>query len=252
MTHTTSGPTRAKLESNVKIICTEMDENSFRRDDNDCRDMFITTHILEKIWPEERLEEFFEGYPWADKKFVQRVHQKFLKVLSVLVRLQCSDLEIFKNCFYDTGKEDSNLPFHDLSEISELDTPVANDFRTHQYNFIPITIEENKDHTFSESYRFPFVKKSELIAEDKGSACVMYKEFVAPRQLININGESNAEVIIPSCLFFASMNTLANWKCRKHRLFGNPALLARHLITWQVRLRPLEGLEASFSIMSES
>lgn len=187
----------------IKAICEELDENSLRRNDNDCRYMFITFHSLEKIWTIERLGEFFKGFPWADKKFLEVVLQKFLRVLSILVRIEWDGFENFKDAFYDhPGRQDSDLPFHDTNQIEQLDPIIANNFSTRQYNFIPITIEENKDQEVSESRLFPFVKESEVISEEKGSDCIVYKEVVAKRHLITSSGEPNADVGILSLYTF--------------------------------------------------
>lgn len=196
MEQSTSDTSESKRASKITAIREELDERSFRKDDNDCKFMFITTHVLEKIWTDDCLTEFFEGFEWADKNFIEAVKKKFLKVISILVRIGWNSFEDFRAAFYDyPDRQDSNLPFHDISKIKQLDSPTANDFCTRQYNFIPITIEEEKDQELSESYLFPFVKKSEVIAEDRGSVCVMYKEIVAPRQLIRgSNKDPNAEV----------------------------------------------------------
>lgn len=158
--------------------------------------MFITTHVLEKIWTDDCLKDFFEGFEWADEDFIETVKKKFLKVLSILVRIGWKGFEDFKAAFYDNpDRQDSKLPFHDISEIKQLDSLVANDFCTRQYKFIPITIEEKEDQEVSQSHLFPFVKESEVIAEEKGSVCVVFKEIVAPRQLITgSNKDPNAEV----------------------------------------------------------
>ena len=191
-TSSTFGPNR---DSSMKAICEELDEKSFRRNDTDCRYMFITSHVLEKIWTTECLQGFFEGFPWADKNFLETVRRKFLRVLSILVRIEWGGFENFKTAFYDNpGRQDSDLPFHDVGGIKQLDSITANNFSTRQYHFIPLTIEVNKDQKVSESHLFPFVKKSEVIAEEKGSFCIVYKEIVASRQLINSEGEPNANV----------------------------------------------------------
>lgn len=221
---TTSSTCGSNRDRSIKAICEELDEKSFRRNDNDCRYMFITSHVLEKIWTSECLEGFFEGFPWADKNFLENVRRKFLRVLSILVRIEWRGFEHFKIAFYDNpGRQDSDLPFHDPSGIKQLDSITANNFSTRQYNFIPITIEVNKDQEVSESHLFPFVKKSEVLAKGEDSICTVYKEIVAARQLINSKGEPNA--IVGSLYVLCSQKNKQNNKnYRKWKLFESLAV----------------------------
>lgn len=179
-------------ESDIEALQNLLIKNSFRSHDGDGRNMFITAHRLQKIWTESLLTKTFGGFSWATRDFLTIIQADLLKVLSTLVSIGWSDFENFKDIFHDQpGRQDVDLPFE--IEHDSFTTSMAQRFRNEQYKFIPITIRENRDEQFSASFRLPFVRESETIA-DKGSYCVVYKEIVAPRQLVDIDETPNAEV----------------------------------------------------------
>lgn len=92
------------------------------------------------------------------------------------------------------GMLDTDLPIGDIQILENAlgDEPLAFEFQTSQYVFLPIIIQENQDVEYLQDFRWPFTKESEAVSH-KGSLTV-HKEVIAPWQFRDINGDFNAKV----------------------------------------------------------
>lgn len=159
---------------------------------------FVTQHDLENVWTSSRLKELFTGLIWAGDQFLDSAREKRTKILSILIKIRWNRWEDFKRVFVDSpGMLDTDLPISDIQVLENAlgDAPLAFEFQTSQYVFLPIIIQENQDVEYLHDFRWPFTEESKEISPNspKGSLPV-HKEVIAPWQFRDVNGDFNAEV----------------------------------------------------------
>lgn len=142
---------------------------------------FVCENDLREIWTSSRIQKLSAGLEWGEG--VQAHHHQlkaqkcFIKVLSILVSMNWNDWTMFGKLFlYNTGWEDANLPY-DPQFLSQSNRSL---FRSMQYMFIPIVIEEGESPPYDRLLRMPFIASEHL---GRGSYGDVWKKQIAPGHL---------------------------------------------------------------------
>ena len=189
---------KKKSKSAQEAIATEIMSRTFRRREEYGRYKFITLHILEKIWTDERLADLFAGIELSEEQWLPRLKEDYLKILSILIVMSWSKWSQFKAIFVDhPGRKDQDLPLNESDlDGTPFDKAQLQKFVESQPQFLPEMIMENRDRDCTPVYRMPFEAAPELVS-DKGSySSVVQKVVVVSRQYRDREGEANADVSI--------------------------------------------------------
>lgn len=189
---------KKKSNSARQAIGDEIMSKTFRRTEEYGRYKFITLHILEKIWTDERLADLFAGTELSEGRWLPRLKDEYLKILSILVVMSWNKWSRFKAVFIDhPGRADQDLPLHE-SDIdgTHFDKSQMQKFVESQSQFLPTTIIENTDIDCTPVFQMPFETAPKMVS-DKGSySSVVEKVVVVSRQYQDREGEANADVSI--------------------------------------------------------
>ena len=179
-----------------KAIGNEIMSKTFRLTEEYGRYKFITPHILEKIWTDERLADLFAGTELSQGLWIPRLKDDYLKILSILIVMSWNKWSQFKAIFIDRpGRADQNLPLKE-SDIdgAHFDKAQLQKFVESQSQFLPTTIIENTDIDCMPAFQLPFEDTPKMVS-DKGSySSVVEKVVVVSRQYRDREGEPNADV----------------------------------------------------------
>ena len=194
-----------KSKSAQEAVEDEIMTKTFRRTDEIGRHKFITPHILEKIWTDERLADLFAGTELSERPWPSK--QNHLKILSILVVMNWSEWSQFKAIFIDhPGRADRNLPLTEAAfDGTHFRKAERQRFVESQSQFLPATIIENTDLDCPSEFQLPFETEPEIISP-KGSYCSVEKVVVASRHYRDSAGEVNANVSIPR------LRDLSDWQ----------------------------------------
>ena len=169
---------------------------TFRLTEEYGRYKFITPHILEKIWTDERLADLFAGTELSEGPWLSRLKDDYLKILSILIVMSWNKWSQFKGIFIDhPGRADQDLPLNE-SDIdgTHFDKAQLQKFVESQSQFLPTTIIENTDIDCTPVFQMPFETAPEMVS-DKGSySSVVEKVVVVSRHYRDREGEPNADV----------------------------------------------------------
>ncbi|KAG7005607.1 hypothetical protein G7Y79_00018g044140 [Physcia stellaris] len=175
-----------------ETIWDKIREQTFRRSEESGQHKFITEHILEKIWTNERLADVFAEVELPKERYPQCLRESHLKVMSILVATGWTEWPLFKNVFIDQPKRsDKDLPFDEGTFAgSEFGKADAQNFLLSQSMFLPAIFFENKDTDYSSDFRLPF-RVQPTIVSDKGSYSSIEKVELVSRQYHDRNGDPN-------------------------------------------------------------
>lgn len=142
---------------------------------------FVCEKDLLGVWTTSRIEKLSAGLEWGEgiqaRQHQLRVQKSFIKILSILVSMNWNDWTKFAQFFlYPTGWEDDKLPY-DPQFLPQSNRSL---FRTIQYMFIPIIIEEGEGPPYDRFLRMPFMGSEHL---GTGSYGVVKKQLIAPGHL---------------------------------------------------------------------
>lgn len=196
MAHSSSPSREQEWEEKSRIaqaaLGDEIMDKTFRRTEDEGRHAFITQHILEKIWTDERLADVFAGMDSLD---LTRTKGSHLKIMSVLVVMEWTRWSQFKAIFINyPGRTDADLPLADSAIAGPhfSKTQVQN-FVQSQSMFLPAEFRENEDRDVPSAYQMPFEAKPEIVSQ-KGSFCSIEAVTIVSRQYYDSQGEPNANV----------------------------------------------------------
>lgn len=169
-------------------------EHVLHRSDDERR-AFICQDDIDAIWTTDRLRKLSNGLDWND---IPLVHDKFRKILSILIFIHFEEWEDFKRIFLNhttingaRDRTDSHLPFNSHSRL--FDNHANRDFLQKQYIFIPVVLVKETRHSgnhaieYGEQYRMPFIK-SEFIGD--GATGTVFKELVAKNYFQSEGGQN--------------------------------------------------------------
>ncbi|KAG6985314.1 hypothetical protein G7Y79_00113g101690 [Physcia stellaris] len=181
-----SWETKSKLAR--ETIWDKIREQTFRRSEESGQHKFITEHILEKIWTDERLADVFAEVELPEERYPQCLRDSHLKVMSILVATGWTEWPLFKTVFIDQPKRsDKDLPFDEGTFAgSEFGKADAQNFLLSQSMFLPAIFFENKDTDYSSDFS---IEKVELVSRQyhdrNGDPNVNHKQLV--RKLCYLN-----------------------------------------------------------------
>ena len=156
--------------------------------------MFICDHELREVWQSYNLADIFPTRSWS---FEQRrqISSQYLKVLSILICINCLSPSSFRALFFMHSINDSSLPLNE-SQLRALKLPRI-PFKLMQYAFIPVIIKESDEQKIQvvrSEERLPFIRTSSPIGS--GGFGVISEVTIAPGYLSHEgNGTQNSNVI---------------------------------------------------------
>ena len=186
-----------KSNSAREAIGDDIMSKTFRRTEDFGKYKFITLHILEKIWTDERLADLFAGTELSEGQWLPCLRKEYLRILSILVVISWNKWSRFRAVFIDhPGRADQDLPLHE-SDIdgTHFDKTQLQNFVNSQSQFLPTTIIENTDIECEAVYQMPFDTAPEMVS-NKGSYSSVEKVVIVSRQYRDREGEPNADVSI--------------------------------------------------------
>lgn len=178
-----------------KAVGDEIMDKTFRLSEESGRYKFITEHIVEKIWTDERLADVFAGLELPEERYPQCLKHSHLKIMSILVVMEWTEWPRFKAIFVDRPRRsDQDLPFDEGAFAgSELSKTTVQSFLQSQSMFLPAIFYENKDTEYSSDFQLPF-KVQPTIISPKGSYSSIEKIELVSRQYRDRHGDPNLKV----------------------------------------------------------
>ncbi|CZR55968.1 uncharacterized protein PAC_05856 [Phialocephala subalpina] len=229
----------ARREELLKIIRSDL-ERVQRYSHKDGHE-FICADDAKEIWTLPKIQALARGLPWDKPPLLERAHEDFKLVLSVLAWIHWDGWSDFGRAFLehlDGGsgefdRADRYLPFSPTTVVL-ADHARNGDFLKRQYIFIPIELAEEGQHQhaqnkdeYEDSYRLPFLETRKI---GEGAAGDVFSALVASKYFIYEQGHLNAKGIwvaikriqrsdhIKTKTFMAEQNALRTFKqcLRKH------------------------------------
>ena len=126
---------------------------------------FVCDHELGEAWDQNRLLDLVSHI--SSRSDLDFIRHNLVKILSILVSIRWDRWSDFEKHFLRHKVDgrfdrlDANLPLADCSFLDDS----GYDFKTNQYTFLPIRIEQGQNQEFSPERRLPFVHSSAIIGK---------------------------------------------------------------------------------------
>ncbi|KAL9044576.1 MAG: hypothetical protein Q9214_002297 [Letrouitia sp. 1 TL-2023] len=147
---------------------------------NDYQKRFICLPKLKDFWNDHHLEDIaaFENY---DRAVFPQIRKRFLRVLSIVIFIEWSDLRLFEAVFVKENLDDDSLFFDEHQLQSRGMVTGIDNFLTQQYIFKPEIIESKQQsyiQVIPARNRLPFLDTPEYIG--RGGFGAVSKREIAP------------------------------------------------------------------------